>query len=197
MTAARNATRDLGILIRRAELECASNVVEDVVWELANVCRSAARWSRAAFHPYFANGDTRGTLQAKAMFLACADGSAESRGSRADRPIAGKRQIVGFAAFSAIFTVSAGEATLENMVVAAEWQRRGIGSRLLEAGLLWCRTQTSRTVFLEVRQSNRAAIELYERAGFLVVGNRPGYYRDPAEDGLQMQKALEARGRSR
>ena len=94
----------------------------------------------------------------------------------------------GFAAFSAILTVGAGESTLENMAVALAWQKQGIGKRLLTAGLLWCRAQASDTVFLEVRQSNQAAITLYERAGFLAVGNRPGYYREPTEDGLQMQK---------
>jgi ribosomal-protein-alanine N-acetyltransferase len=74
------------------------------------------------------------------------------------------------------------------MAVAPAWQRQRVGKRLLAAGLLWCRAQASDTVFLEVRQSNQAAIALYERAGFLSVGNRPGYYREPAEDGLQMQK---------
>jgi ribosomal-protein-alanine N-acetyltransferase len=98
--------------------------------------------------------------------------------------------LVGFAAFSAIMTVGAGESTLENMAVAGAWQRKGIGSRLLASGLLWCRAHAAATVFLEVRASNRVAIALYERTGFSAVGNRPGYYREPAEDGLQMQKAL-------
>ncbi len=188
MTAARIATRDVGILIRRAELEGAEAVME-AVWELANGSTYAARWSRTAFHPYFASREGSGALQAKVLFLAYAgESEASTATTRADHPIARVNPIVGFAAFSAILTVGAGEATLENMVVAPQWQRRGIGSRLLEAGLLWCRTQASGTVFLEVRESNRAAITLYERAGFLAVGNRPGYYREPTEDGLQMQK---------
>jgi ribosomal-protein-alanine N-acetyltransferase len=76
------------------------------------------------------------------------------------------------------------------MAVAGPWQKQGIGGRLLSAGLLWCRAQAAARVFLEVRESNRAAIALYERAGFSVVGNRPGYYREPLEDGLQMRKVL-------
>jgi ribosomal-protein-alanine N-acetyltransferase len=39
---------------------------------------------------------------------------------------------------------------------------------------------------LEVRISNRAAIALYERAGFVQDGRRRGYYRDPEEDAVLM-----------
>jgi ribosomal-protein-alanine N-acetyltransferase len=45
-------------------------------------------------------------------------------------------------------------------------------------------------MFLEVRETNQAAITLYQQAGFVVVGRRPGYYCDPAEAALQMQKLV-------
>jgi ribosomal protein S18 acetylase RimI-like enzyme len=173
------------IVIRRAELGGGEAVLERV-WELAEASATAARWSRAAFYPYLATDAASGALQVKAMFLACADPSAEPTAA-----VAAMDRIVGFAAFSAILTVGAGESTLENMAVATPWQRQGIGRRLLAAGLLWCRAQGSGTVFLEVRESNRAAIALYERAGFAAVGSRPGYYREPPEDGLQMRKVLD------
>ncbi len=179
-----------GLVIRRAELEEVEAVLESVL-NLTKASATAARWSRAAFHPYLATDEAGGALQAKAMFLACANplaGAAEAAGG--NNPSIKVGRIVGFAAFSAIMTVGAGESMLENMAVAIPWQRQGIGRRLLAAGLLWCRAHASGTVFLEVRKSNRAAIALYERAGFSAVGNRPGYYREPTEDGLQMQKAL-------
>ena len=39
---------------------------------------------------------------------------------------------------------------------------------------------------LEVRESNEAAIALYEKLGFEVVGSRDGYYRDNNEDAILM-----------
>ena len=179
-----------GIVIRRAELEDAETVLKSV-WELSNASATAARWSRAAFYPYLAKEAAGGVLQAKAMFLACGSTSEAATTTAYDaNRITKADNIVGFAAYSAVMTVDAGESTLENMAVAKPWQRQGIGRRLLSAGLLWCRAHASETVFLEVRESNRAAIALYERAGFSSVGNRPGYYREPSEDGVQMRKSL-------
>jgi len=188
------------IVIRRAELDEVEAVLASV-WELAKASATAAHWSRAAFYPYVATEAAGGALQAKAMFLACVTGAtpptSQTGGDHPiSTPISPMDGLVGFAAFSTIMTVGAGESTLENMVVATPWQRQGIGRRLLAAGLLWCRAHASGTVFLEVRKSNRAAIALYERARFSVVGNRPGYYREPAEDGLQMQKSLGAVARA-
>ena len=40
------------------------------------------------------------------------------------------------------------------------------------------------TVFLEVRSSNEAALELYRALGFAESGRRKGYYADPPEDAL-------------
>ncbi len=182
------------VVIRRAELEDVEAVLESVS-EMAKASATAAHWSRTALYPYVATEAAGGALHAKAMFLACvtspAGGAAAAGG---EKPVSARIPpidwIVGFAAFSTIMTVGAGESTLENMVVAMPWQRQGIGRRLLAAGLLWCRAHASGTVFLEVRKSNRAAIALYDQAQFTVVGNRPGYYREPVEDGLQMQKFL-------
>jgi [ribosomal protein S18]-alanine N-acetyltransferase len=39
---------------------------------------------------------------------------------------------------------------------------------------------------LEVRRGNVAALELYRKLGFVVVGVRPHYYRDNQEDALLM-----------
>lgn len=179
-----------GVVIRRAELDEAKSVLESV-WKLAKDS-GAAHWSRAAFYPYVSTDESSGALQAKCMFLACVTGSmGATEPTGGDSPLVIEERVVGFAAFSAILTAGAGESTLENMAVAAAWQGRGIGGRLLAAGLLWCRAHAAGAVFLEVRKSNLAAVALYERAGFSAVGNRPGYYREPAEDGLQMQKPLE------
>jgi [ribosomal protein S18]-alanine N-acetyltransferase len=41
---------------------------------------------------------------------------------------------------------------------------------------------------LEVRRSNEAARQLYERFGFSVVGVRHGYYSNPVEDALVLRR---------
>lgn len=46
-----------------------------------------------------------------------------------------------------------------------------------------------RNVFLEVRESNKDAIALYEKKGFRAVSRKPSFYSYPAEDALVMQKA--------
>jgi ribosomal-protein-alanine N-acetyltransferase len=55
-------------------------------------------------------------------------------------------------------------------------QRQGLGRRLVAAVLDEAEATGCVAVFLEVRASNRAAIALYEGAGFAVCGVRRGYY---------------------
>lgn len=44
------------------------------------------------------------------------------------------------------------------------------------------------SAFLEVRQSNTAAIGLYKKTGFHIIGKEPKYYSDTGEDGILMRK---------
>ena len=78
------------------------------------------------------------------------------------------------------------EAELGNLAVAPEWRQRGLGRRLLDWALDRARERGTSRVFLEVRESNRAAQELYSRCGFERVGVRRRYYRAPVEDALVM-----------
>ena len=47
-----------------------------------------------------------------------------------------------------------------------------------------------RTVYLEVRESNRAARTLYDADGFEPVGRRRRYYRSPVEDALVLKREI-------
>ena len=49
-------------------------------------------------------------------------------------------------------------------------------------------------VFLEVRESNRGGIALYEGLGFQQVGRRERYYSDPMEAALVLAKDLRQEG---
>lgn len=73
---------------------------------------------------------------------------------------------------------------LMNIAVAPERRRRGIASVLTSGA--FARIDPGDPVTLEVRPSNRSAIELYEGLGFAPYGHRPGYYPDNGEDALIM-----------
>jgi ribosomal-protein-alanine N-acetyltransferase len=89
------------------------------------------------------------------------------------------RELIGYF----VLMVAAGEAHLLNLSIAASHQRIGHGSRLLrEAGGL-ARKLGARSLFLEVRPSNRAAQGLYTRFGFRKIAVRRGYY--PAHTGRE------------
>ena len=73
---------------------------------------------------------------------------------------------------------------IENIAVTGSARRCGLGSRLVGELLDLVRSRGGKSVFLEVRESNRAARSLYEKWAFLEVGRRRMYYQNPAEDAL-------------
>jgi ribosomal-protein-alanine N-acetyltransferase len=101
----------------------------------------------------------------------------------------------GFVATSAsglagyVLTLNAGRvAELLNVAVAPEHRRHGLARRLIDRALGALEAEGVEEVFLEVRESNEAAIRLYEAAGFGRIGRRRGYYRRPAEDALVLRR---------
>ncbi len=75
-----------------------------------------------------------------------------------------------------VLMAAAGEAHLLNLSVAARHQRSGHGAQLLGEAMSLARRLGARSLFLEVRPSNRGAQALYTRFGFRRVGVRRGYY---------------------
>jgi ribosomal-protein-alanine N-acetyltransferase len=72
-----------------------------------------------------------------------------------------------------------------NVAVDPDLRRQGIGRALLAE--LYVRVDDPEAQFtLEVRRSNRGAIELYEQDGFRTAGLRRRYYQDNGEDALIM-----------
>ncbi len=84
----------------------------------------------------------------------------------------------------------ADEWEIENVVVAQEQQRRGLGSALVGRLLHEARRSGITSVLLEVRPSNMAARRLYEKMGFSEAGRRPAYYREPPEDALILKISI-------
>lgn len=91
-------------------------------------------------------------------------------------------EVVGFAAGDV--RPFEGVAWIATLAVLPEHRRKGIGSALLSA----CEAQLKpRTIRLNVRTTNRAAIQLYRNAGYQQAGMWPEYYQD-GEDALVMEK---------
>jgi len=90
--------------------------------------------------------------------------------------------VVGYAGMMMVV----GEAHITNIGVAPEWQRRGVGRRLLDQLAREARRRSAQNLSLEVRMSNIGAQELYREFGFVPAGIRKNYYAEVNEDALIM-----------
>ncbi len=99
------------------------------------------------------------------------------------------RQVIGYGVMSVVIE----ESHVLNLCVHPGWQGKGLGRKLLRRLLKIARQHGAETAFLEVRESNRAALALYGSLGFVEVGRRRGYYPaigDSREDALVMSLEL-------
>lgn len=74
---------------------------------------------------------------------------------------------------------AAGEAEILSIGVAKRFSRQGLGWRLMRAALQELKARDAETVFLEVDETNAAALALYGKLGFSTVASRPAYYTGP------------------
>lgn len=82
------------------------------------------------------------------------------------------------------------EAHILNVAVHPAYRRKGYGGSLLDYTIRRFREQRVTKFFLEVRESNLAAIELYHRHGFGKIGKRKRYYSETNEDALVMYLSI-------
>ena len=90
-------------------------------------------------------------------------------------------QVVGYVGSQTVLQ----EADMMNIAVADSHRRRGIARMLVEELI---RQLDAYQLTLEVRQSNAAAISLYDSLGFAQVGLRKNYYQKPKENALILRK---------
>ena len=81
-------------------------------------------------------------------------------------------------------------ADLCNMAVTVKHRRKGIAEQLLQEALLLAEQKKVERILLEVRESNEAALALYQKNGFQKIGVRKGYYSNPKEDAVLMECCL-------
>lgn len=91
-----------------------------------------------------------------------------------------------------IMMMSPDEAHILTLGIAANWQKKGFGKKLLQHLILNARSMNAKSILLDVRESNRGAAQLYQQMGFQQIATRKGYY--PAmcgrEDARVMQLML-------
>jgi [ribosomal protein S18]-alanine N-acetyltransferase len=90
------------------------------------------------------------------------------------RSIFGRRSPAGFV----LYRLVADEAEVLTVAVARAFRGRGVGRALLDEALRHAYREGAERIYLEVEDTNRAAIALYRRAEFRETGRREGYYRE-------------------
>jgi len=130
--------------------------------EIARETSSAAQWSQAQYEHLFAPK----VVQESCLLVTETDGN-----------------LIGFLVARGLD----GDWEIENIVVTPHLHRQGIGTELLKAFLHRIGQKAAKTVHLEVRDSNRAARELYKTSGFIQIGRRKNYYSEPPEDAITLK----------
>lgn len=94
-------------------------------------------------------------------------------------------QVLGFA--GVWFNID--EAHVMNIAVKKEFRRKHLGSKLLDFLINVAKENGKICITLEVNESNKPAIGLYQKAGFNIVGRRKKYYENRF-DAIIMTKSL-------
>jgi len=137
---------------------------------------SVAAIERTAFSDPWSLRSFREALDSGSVYFACARSDAGS--------------VLGYVV--AWFVADQGE--IANIAVAPDQRGRGVGRALLDAALGEAAARGIAAVFLEVRDSNQRARELYASRGFEEVGRRRRYYRRPVEDAIVLRRTLSLAG---
>ncbi|MCF0130300.1 MAG: ribosomal protein S18-alanine N-acetyltransferase [Pseudobutyrivibrio sp.] len=83
-----------------------------------------------------------------------------------------------------VIYIAADEGEIPDVVVDFGYRRQGIAQRLLL--YVFEQNQELTSVFLEVRESNKAAKKLYSKLGFSQIGIRKNFYINPVENAICM-----------
>lgn len=83
--------------------------------------------------------------------------------------------------------VSIDEGSITNIAVSDEKRRMGIGKELMLQMTKLLKERNVTQIFLEVRESNEAARELYRLCGYSDVGMRKNFYNKPTENAIVMK----------
>lgn len=79
-----------------------------------------------------------------------------------------------------------GEGYIYNVAVKSSIRRQGIGLGMLKELIIHAKCRGITSLTLEVRESNKAAIDLYKKLGFDEAGIRKDFYTKPQENAIIM-----------
>jgi ribosomal-protein-alanine N-acetyltransferase len=159
------ALRSAGVVPTVVTLRLAQPDDLDAIVEIERVSFSDA-WSEASFRSLFGRSEV-------AFVLATAsDGSSE--------------EVLGYV----IATFVADQGEIQNLAIKPQGRRSGHASRLLSFVHREAARRGATSMWLEVRESNRAAIALYMAIGYREMGRRARYYEDPMEDALVLSRSV-------
>ena len=128
-------------------------------------------------------GRGRSTLRPYIAFVSVASLDFGGCGGRQETD---EKRLAGFSLARAAFD----DLELLKIGVAPEFQRLGLGTRLMDETFAESGRRSCTRCFLEVRKSNQKAIQFYSINGFRIVGARLNYYSNPVEDAWVMERLI-------
>jgi len=132
----------------------------DAVAAICSACRGLPRWTREHFEAELAND--------RAYFCVCAEGG----------------EVLGYAGL----WILPPEAQITTIAVRPDRVRAGLGRTLLDHLHATAAGKGCSTASLEVSALNEAALALYGKAGYRIVGRRPNYYNDGSDALLMVRR---------
>ena len=97
-----------------------------------------------------------------------------------------QEKVIGIGCFWSVLE----EAHITILAIHPDFQRQGLGKLLLKNLLAEERKKNLERATLEVGKSNSIALNLYEKLGFTVAGERKKYYKKTGEDALILWKKI-------
>jgi ribosomal-protein-alanine N-acetyltransferase len=82
------------------------------------------------------------------------------------------------------------EIHIATLATHPNFRKQGIGEKLLSFTLQSAKDEGAVSSFLEVRESNSAALKMYRKFGYVEDGRREGYYKDNDETAILMSAPL-------
>ena len=82
--------------------------------------------------------------------------------------------------------IAVDEGQITNIATHPDYRRQGYGKAIVESLIKYAKNNRLASISLEVRVSNKAAIDLYTSLGFKSEGKRKDFYTSPREDALVM-----------
>ena len=105
----------------------------------------------------------------------------------ADNPVVADGQVVAYIVYWQIRD----DVQINNVAVHPDHRGLGLGEAMMRYAIAKVRAAGAGFVTLEVRQSNTAAVTLYKKLGFEILGTRKNYYTKPDEDAHVMGLVLD------